>query len=167
MLNPLSQLRKRALKKTMGSLASDEAVEALVAGQLGKQPLTEGLVDFLLVFVRGADAALLSKRVGKVADLAIKQGALVHDLAGPLVTIAFGTSPGKAPEPSGNRAALLQELHRHLADDIKVLHGSVQATFGLIGGESRQSYALLLPKFDLMLGYLSQMNFGQVEEFQP
>ncbi|MFO1475467.1 MAG: hypothetical protein U1F98_02305 [Verrucomicrobiota bacterium] len=164
MLSSLFQLRKRTAGKAGGSSAPDEGLEVLLEEHFAGQSLKTGPVEFLLVYVRAETPIQLSARAGKIAELAVKQGALVQNLGGSLFLLGFGAAPLKNPPP-GNRAQLLAELKRNLGDDTRILHGAVQASFGFIGGETRNTFALLLPKLDLMLGYLSQLNFGQVEEF--
>jgi hypothetical protein len=106
----------------------------------------------------------LSVAVARVADLAVAHGAVVHDLVGALVIIAFGTHPAASPQSSG-RASLVQALREQLVSDIKIVHGASDGHYGLLGGETRMSYTFLVPQFDQILGTLSRLQFGESEEF--
>jgi hypothetical protein len=128
------------------------------------QPLVEGDIELVLVWMRGSTPAEVSARVGKVSETAINHGAVVHDLVGSLVIIAFGSLPIKQETPQA-RLALIKALRQEWVEDMKILHGAVRGFFGLIGGQPRQSHSFIVPKFDVMLSILLQMNYGQVEEF--
>ena len=116
--------------------------------------------------MRGNTPTLISERVGNVAYIAFNHGAVVHAVVGSFVAVAFGTLPTKHEQP-GDRPALVEELHQSLGDDIKILHGAGRGYFGLIGNQAWQSHSFLLPQFDAMLGVLSQLDFGQTQEFTP
>ena len=67
---------------------------------------------------------------------------------------------------SGIRSSLVDDLRGHLAGDIKRVHGAADGHYGLFGNEQRMAYSFLVPKFDAILGTLSRMEFGQIEEFR-
>jgi hypothetical protein len=89
---------------------------------------------------------------------------VVHDMVCELVVIAFGTFPASSPT-IGKRAALVEQLGRELSSHLKIIHGAADGHSGLIGSGSRMAYSFLLPHFDAMLGRLSRLEFGQIEEF--
>ena len=153
---------ERSLKKYM----RPEAIESLLAGDLEKSPMQRGRIEFVLVFVRGDKPNELSERVARVANLAVAHEAVVHDIVGALVVFAFGTLPPALPN-SGKRLSLVDVLRKELPGDLKIVHGGADGHYGLFGGETRMAYTFLVPHFDKMLGNLSRLKFGEVEEFRP
>lgn len=161
-----SLLRKRTAKKPYGNIASQESIDAFVAGGAPEQTLREGEVEFLLALVRGNTPTVLTARAGQVADIAAQHGAVVHDLVCSLVVAGFGTLPVRQ-DPPGARLALVEELRRALGDDVKILHGKGRGFFGIIANDSHPSHTFILAEFETLLAVLSQMNFGQADEFAP
>ena len=157
-------LERRKVKKAFEKLVDPETVESLLRDGAQPQQLKQGRIEFVLAFVRGESPAPVSERIARVADLAVAHGAVVHDLVGALVIIAFGTHPAASPE-SGGRASLVQALREQLVSDIKIVHGAADGHHGLLGGETRMSYTFLVPQFDHILGTLSRLQFGESEEF--
>lgn len=157
-------LEKRRVRKIFGKLVDSETVESLLCDGAQVQPLKRGRIEFIIAFVRGESPARVSERIARVADLAVTHGATVHDLVGALVIVAFGTHPSSPPE-SGGRPSLVQSLREQLAGDVKIVHGSADGHYGLFGSKTRMSYTFLVPQFDSVLGALSQLQFGESEEF--
>lgn len=145
-------------------LVDPETVESLLRVGAQPQQLKHGRIEFVLAFVRGESPAQVSERIGRVADVAVTHGAMVHDLVGALVIVAFGTHPASLPE-SGSRSSLVQALREQLAGDVKIMHGAADGHYGLFGSETRMSYTFLVPQFDQILGALSRLQFGESEEF--
>jgi len=157
-------LKKRRLRQTFEKYITPESVDSVRQNGSQRRPLTEARIDFILLFVRGESPAEISERVGKVADLAVRHGAVVHDLVGALVIVAFGTLPASSVE-SGNRLSLVDALRGQFDRDIKIVHGVADGHCGNFGNENRMSYSFLVPRFDAILGALSRLDFGQIEEF--
>ena len=158
-----SFLERRRARRILGKIVNPETVESLLRDDLQRQPLKHGRIEFVLAFVRGETPDQISDRVGAAADLAAEHGATVYDLIGPLVIAAFGTHPAASPQP-GSRSSLVAALHERLAGDIKIVHGAADGHYGLVGSERRTSYSFLVPQFDVILGTLSRLPFGQIEE---
>jgi hypothetical protein len=156
----------RKLEKGLKKCVSPEAIESLLAGNLERQPIQQGCIEFVLVFIRGDNPDEVSEHVARVADLAVAHEAVVHDIIGGLVVVAFGTLSPALPD-SRKRRSLVEVLRKQLADDLKIVHGAADGHYGLFGGESRMSYTFLVPHFDEMLGGLSRLKFGEMEEFRP
>lgn len=146
---------KRAIKKLLDPKVLANADAAAV--------FNHGRIDFVLAFVRGENAAQISERIGRVADLSMKYGATVHDLIGGLVVAAFGTLPA-CSEQSGDRLMLVNALRAELGGDIKLVHGAADGEYGTFGSSTRMAYSFTVPQFDTILGSLSRLQFGEMEE---
>jgi hypothetical protein len=157
-------LEKRRVRKTFEKLVDTKTVEALLRDGGERQPIKDGRIEFVLAFVRGESPSQISERMARVADLAVEHGAVVYDLVGGLVIVAFGTHPASPPQ-SGGRASLVQALRDMLAGDVKVVHGAADGHHGLFGSDTRLSYTFVVPHFDAILGALSRLQFGESEEF--
>ena len=156
---------KRRVRKAFERLVDPETVETLLRVG-GVQPsIKQGRIEFVLAFVRGESPSQIAERMASVADIAVENGAVVYDLVGGLVVVAFGTHPA-ASSQSGSRASLVQALREQLAGDIKIVHGAADGHYGLFGSEKCMSYTFLVPKFDVILGTLSGLEFGQIEELR-
>ena len=129
-----------------------------------RQPFTAARIEFVLVFVAGKTPEEVSERVGRVTEIAMSHDGSVHDIIGALIVVAFGTVQHGSPI-AGKRAALVEHLSRELLSHLKIVHGASDGHYGLVGSEVRVSYSFILPRFDAMLGRLSQLEFGQIEEF--
>ena len=158
-------LEKRRVRREFEKLIAPEAVESLLRDGIERQALKHGRIDFVLAFVRGEGPAQVSERMARVADLAVAHGATVHDVVGALVIVAFGTHPAPSPE-SSSRSLLVPVLREELAGDVKIVYGAADGHYGLFGSKTRMSYTFLVPEFDSILGALSRLHFGQVEEFR-
>jgi hypothetical protein len=158
-------LEKRKVRKAVGRLVRPETVDALLRNDgIGRQPFTAARIEFILVFVAGKTPEEVSERVGRVTEIVMSHDGSVHDIIGALVVVAFGTSQHSSPV-AGKRAALVEHLNRELSSHLKIVHGAADGHYGLVGGGVRISYSFVLPRFDAMLGRLSQLEFGQIDEF--
>ncbi len=155
---------KRRVKRPFEKLVDPKTVESLLNSE--PQPLKQGRIDFIVAFVGGTGADQISERVAEVAELGIQHGATVHHLVGALAIMAFGTQPVTSPAP-GSRPALVAALRDRLGGDIKIVHGAADGCYGLLGAKSTVSYTFLVPQFDRVLGVLSGLAWGAVEEFRP
>lgn len=157
-------LENRKLKKTFEKLIDSDTVESLLRDGAPPQQFKQGRIEFVLAFVRGESPVQISECIARVADVAVTHGAIVHDLVGALVIVAFGTHPSSSPE-SGSRSSLIQALREQLAGDVKIVHGAADGYYGLFGSKTRMSYTFHVPQFDSVLGTLSRLQFGESEEF--
>lgn len=144
-----------------------EAAEAVLHGDaLQSPPFTAARIEFALVFVAGKTPEEISERVGRVTEIALSHDGTVHDIIGAMVVVAFGTIPRSSPV-TGKRAELVEHLSGdgELSGYLKIVHGGADGHYGNVGSGVRISYSFILPRFDAMLGRLSQIEFGQIEEF--
>jgi len=154
-----SFFQKRAAKKALAKLVSPQAVADCLAG-FENQSLKEGQVELILAMVRGDTADLVSERVRKVAQIGTQRGACVDAAIGPLVAISLGTIPGPQTQVP-DRPGLVNELRRHLGEEVKIVHAAERGHFGLIGG---RTWGAILPHFNAMLETMTRLEFGQSEE---
>ncbi len=158
-------LERRRIKRVFGKVVNPETVEALVRGDTVDVSLKHGRIEFILAFVRGDGPAQVSDRIDQVAKLAVAHGAVIHQIVGALVVMAFGTTP--AGQESGSRSSLVPALAEVLARDVKIVHGAGEGHYGLFGTrEHSVSFTFLVPEFDQALGALSRLAFGAVEELR-
>ena len=158
-------LAKRKARRVLGKYVTPNALEAILNGDgAERQPFTAARIEFVLVFVDSKTPEEVSERVGRVTEIAMSHNATVHDIIGALVVVAFGTTQHSSPV-ADKRAALVEHLRRELSNHLKIVHGAADGHFGLVGSGVRISYSFVLPRFDTMLGRLSQLEFGQLEEF--
>lgn len=147
------------------NLASPRAVKAALSGDvMARQPLTSAHIEFVLAFVGGDNPEEISERVVKVVEIAGTHQAVIHGSIGSLVIMAFGTLRFASPQ-AGGRLSLVEHLSRELSSGVKIIHGAADGHYGLIGGKNYMSYTFLMPRFDAILGALSEVEFGQVKEF--
>ncbi|HTB85397.1 MAG TPA: hypothetical protein VK742_17250 [Candidatus Sulfotelmatobacter sp.] len=152
-------------KSVLDKYVNRDALAAILRDDGAKRPaLTAAYIECVLVFVRGDTPDEISQRIGRVAEMAVSHGGVVHDMVCELVVIAFGTHP-TGLLTAGKRAALVAQLGRELPGHLKIVHGAADGHYGLIGSESHMTYGFLLPHFNAMLGRLSRLEFGQIEEF--
>jgi hypothetical protein len=155
---------KRRVEKALEKFVTKKAAEAIAEGRyLPEMKIKAGKVDFVLVFLRGVSAEQISERMAIVSDIAIKHNGVVEGMVSALMTITFGTHPKVQHSPLV-RMTLVDELTHALGDDIKIVHGKADGHFGIFGSSKRCAYTLLVPKFDVGLGRLEQMDFGKIEE---
>ncbi|WP_395753170.1 hypothetical protein [Prosthecobacter sp.] len=154
--------RRRKLFEQYLSGATAEA--ARLSDAPAQQSFTVERVEYVLIFVEGEKPEHISAMVGQVTEMAMSHDGLVYSILGALVLVSFGGAPGPAPA-AGSRAAFVTHLSGELQRRVKMVHGAADAHHGFIGTSLRMSYSLLLPRFDAMLGALSRLEFGRVEEF--
>jgi hypothetical protein len=157
-------LRRRKIRREFGKLVDPKTFDEL-SRDLSSRPIKSGRIDYVLAFVRGENPAEISERVARVADFAATHNAMVYNMVGALVIMAFGTHPTSSPS-STDRPALVHALYEQLGADIKILHGAADGYFGLFGRESCLSYTFLVPHFDRMLAVLGRLQFGETKEYQ-
>ena len=158
-------LESRRVRRIFGKVVDPETVESLLRDGVERQPLRHGRIEFVVAFVRGESPSQISERTAKVIDIATRDGAMVHDLIGALVIMAFGTHPASIAK-SASRTSLVDDLRGQLGGDIKLVHGAADGHHGLFGSEKHMEYSFWVPNFDAILGTLSRLEFGQVEEFR-
>lgn len=158
-------IEKRKTKRALDKLLSLENVENVLRDGIGPMQYRRGRIEFVVIFIRGDSADEISKRISHVSGLTRVHGAMIDHIVGALVTVTFGVPPALAPEP-GARLRLVQSLQQELAGDIKIVHGAANGHYGIFG-ENPYSYTFLVPQFDQVLGKLSRLQFGEVDEFTP
>jgi len=158
-------LAQRKARDILGKYVKPDALAAIVRDDVTKRPaFTAAHIECVLVFVRGDTPEEISQRIGRVAEVAVSHGGMVHNIVCELVVIAFGMHPTSSPT-AGKRAALVAQLGRELPGHLKIIYGAAEGHYGLFGTESHMTYGFLLPHFNAMLGKLSRLEFGQTEKF--
>ena len=157
-------LERRRVKRVFSKLVDAETVESLLQDGGEIPPIKQGSIEFVIAFIRGESPSQISERMARVADLAMEQGAVVYNLVSGFVIVAFGTHAHPPPK-SGSRALLVQALRDQFAGDAKIVHGAADGHHGLFGSERHLSYTFVVPQFDAILGALSRLQFGEIEEF--
>src|SRR5262245_43181193 len=136
-------LEKRRVRRAFEKFVDPGSVDVLLRDGRERQPIKEGRIELVLAFVRGESPSQISERMAKVADMAVEHGAVVHDLVGGLVVVAFGTLLHAPTRPDG-RTLLVRALREHLAGDVKIVHGAADGHYGLFG-EKRLAYTFVVP----------------------
>lgn len=163
----LNFFAKRKLSRQLSEYLAPKAAQDLLDGRsLDTPKIQSGRIEFIFVFVRADSPEQLAARTGLVADAGIQHHAVVHDLVGPMVVMAFGTL-GAAEHLPTSRSELVSHLQQRFSSDIKVVHGAADGHFGLFGGDTRLSYTFTFPRFDTALATLGRLEFGQTEELRP
>ena len=124
--------------------------------------LKRGTLEVDVAVVRGDTPEVVSERMGLVAEIAMKHGAVVDTLVSSMVIVTFGMF-GQQPT-TANRDALIQELRQRLQSDIKIIHCAHHAVYGVLGS-SHFAYTFVVDGFIEMLGQLNSMQFGEAAEF--
>ena len=161
-----NQHERRRVKGIFNKMVDPEVVDSIL--QDGEKGLTlkQARVEFILVFVRDDVPSEVSERMGAVMDTAKAARATIHDVIGALVVMAFGTHPALGTN-DGSRASLVDALRSKLGADIKIVHGAADGQCGLFGSERGiMTHSFLVPHFDKILGSLSRLKFGEIEEFR-
>jgi len=154
----------RKLSRRLSKYLNPKGVQDLINGRALNPPrILSGPIEFVFVFVRADNPQQLSARLGLVADEGIEHGAVVHDLVGPMVVMAFGTLADAKHSP-GSRANLVARLQQRFGGDAKIVHGAADGHFGNFGSEKRCGYTFTFPHFDAALAALSRLEFGGTEE---
>jgi len=158
---------KRRQKNILGKYISKNVANAIVEGKpLPELGIRAGKIEFVLAFVRGDSIERNSERIALVSDLAVKHEWIVNDMVSSLliITSGYGLLP-TAQHSSSSRTILVNDLLQQLGGDIKIVHGATAGHFGNFGSSKRMSYTFVVPKFDLVLARLGQIEFGKIEEF--
>ncbi len=161
-----SFIKRRKAERALAKYLSPAAVTAFGDGRIDTRSLKPGHIEFVLVFVRADTPAQVAERMGRVADIGVEHGAVVHDLVSSLVVLAYGTHPAPSEQPFSRRA-LVKALQREYGGDIKMVHGAASGHYGNFGSPTRISYTFSIPRFDTTLAVLGRLGFGQTEEFRP
>jgi hypothetical protein len=161
----LNFFAKRRLEKQLSEYLSPEAVRDVLDGRTDTAKIHSGRIEFIFAFVRADSPEQLARRIGSVANAGMEHHALVHNLLGPMVVMAYGTlRPG---EPSSSRPQLVSHLQQQFGADIKIVHGAADGHFGNFGSEKLLSFTFTFPRFDAALATLGRLEFGRTEDFTP
>jgi hypothetical protein len=114
------------------------------------RPVNTVRFELVMVFVGGETPEEITRLVDKVTEISKSHGGMIGDILRALVIISFGDFPW-SPPVRGKRAALVEHLSRELPRQVKIVHGAAEAFDG---------------KQETMLHKLSQLELGQIEEFQ-
>ena len=161
----LNFFAKRKSEKQLSEYLNPRAVRDVLDGHTDTAKIHSGRIEFIFALVRADNPEQLAQRIGLIADAGIEHQALVHDLIGPMVVMAFGTlRPG---EPSGSRQQLVSHLQQQFGADIKIVYGAADGHYGNFGSEKRLAFTFTFPRFDQALATLGRLEFGRTEEFTP
>jgi hypothetical protein len=157
----LNYFRNRRTRKTLSEYISMEAVESVMKGELlGTLGLRSARMEIVLVLVRGETAEAVSERVGRVADIAMKQAAVIHTIISSLVVMTCGMPPAHPTAAEGNRFSLVRELAQALGENIKIVHSSRDCSYGNVGGPRRFFHTFITADLNQILAQLSSAEFG-------
>jgi hypothetical protein len=157
---------KRKLTRQLGKWLSPELVQEVLDGRALQTPkIRAGRIEFIFVFVRAESVEQLAERTGAVVDAGMEHEAVVYNVVGPMVVMAFGAH-GPPPSPS-SRSRLVGRMREKLGTTIKIVHGAEDGHFGLFGSEKFLAFTFTFPGFDHALATLGRLEFGQTEEFTP
>jgi hypothetical protein len=158
---------KRKLRRQLGEYISADAVEAIIEGRpLDTDKIQAGRIEFVFVLVRADSPEQLAERVGVVTEIGLDHDAVIHDLIGPMIVMAFGTLRAVQHSPT-SRAELVIHLQQRLGRDLRIVHGAAEGHFGLFGSDNRISFTFTFPHFDKALTALGQLEFGRTQELLP
>jgi len=156
------RLRKKYSKHHISKALIDEIIASEGTDE-GYLSLKDGLVEFVLIAVRGDTPQDISDRIGKITDIASRHHGLVDTVVSTLVAVTYGMFETQEGQ-DGNRLTLIEELERTLGDDVKIVHGSEHGCFGYLGSETRSSFTFLVPSFVENLGVLATMPYGSTKQ---
>lgn len=157
---------KSRVQRVFESVVDPKSVQSVLSGETQPLPLKQGRIEYILAFVDDTEPGPASERIGKVAELAVHHGATVYHLVGALAVLAFGTQQASS-STSDSRRSLVAALREQLGASVKIVHGAADGSYGLFGAKSGLSFTFLVPQFDRVLGVLSRLSLGAVEEFRP
>src|SRR5262245_23941964 len=119
----LEFFKKRRLRKELSKYLSLEAIQEIIDGRALDTPrIRTGPIEFIFAFVRADLPEELARRIALVVQAASDHQALVHNVIGPMIVMAFGTV--EAAQTSGLRQPLITHLQHQLPGDIKIVHGA-------------------------------------------
>jgi len=152
-------LSKRKAERQLSKL-----LKAVDVGELSSAPkIKSGRIDFIFTLLRADTPEQLSDAMSVVTNAAKIYGAIVFDVAGPLIIMAIGTH-GPVEGSSVLRAKLVADVHQRLGTNVKTVHGVADGHFGLFGNKTRINYTFTFDCFETALATLIQIQFGKVQE---
>jgi hypothetical protein len=159
-------LEKRRQKNILGKYVSKNVANTIVEGKpLPDLGIRAGKIEFVLAFVRGDSIDQNSERIALVSDLA-KHEWTVDSMVSSLLIITSGDGLfPRARHSVSSRTIFVNDLLQQLSGDLKIVHGATAGHFGNFGSSKRMFYTFIIPKFDLALARLGQIDFGKIEEF--
>jgi hypothetical protein len=165
MINWFSRcITKEQINELFSRNISPELIDAVKASKPSKlNELSEGPVEFIFVVVQGATPNETGQHLGSVAAFAKRNGWMVQDFLCNLVVLVRGVLPFKEPLAPG-RSAVAQQLIQSMRESIKIVHGAETASYGVMGGENRLTYGVLLPSFLDVMSALHALPYGQALE---
>ena len=119
-----------------------------------------GLIEFVVCYFRDDQPGRLLDFLGSVGDIGIKFEAYMDIASGAYVCLWF--RPGTPSE----RLKLVDELKSKLGDDLKLIHGSEQGSWGVFTCSKLAHYGFAIPGFDSVLGQLALLSFGEAKLFK-
>ncbi len=152
------------MKKAFGAYLTPEMAKALseaaCSSELPKVEVRE--VDFVFVSIVAPDAATYADRAGVVVEAASQCQGMVHHIV-PFVVVGFGTV---FPSPPDARQRLLEKLEALLPNLVSAVHGTVTASIGSYGSESRMDFGFWWPQATEATRQLVELSPGEIREFR-
>ena len=159
-------LEKRKTRKILEKYVKPEMAEKILNGDLEDFLRMKAVrIEFILIFVDGKSPEEISERIAKAMKITMSQDACIEHLVGQLIFATFGGVHPITPPPR-DRASLVERLRKGFPSHIKIVHGVADGYWGNVGCETRMSCTSILPEFNAILGLLSRLEFGQIEEFR-
>jgi hypothetical protein len=120
----------------------------------------------MLVQVKNDDLDETTELLASVIDVLMAKGFVIESFPVSLVIATVGF-PFKEPEnPAGICEQTARELTNKHSGKLKVLYANVSGRFGLFGHSKRMTYGPLVPRFDLILKHLVELNYGDRGEYR-
>jgi hypothetical protein len=156
---------KRKQIRQLSKYLSPDLCKAVAEGGplLASPKIQSGRIEFVFVLVRAASPHLLVARIGQVEDAGHKHCAVVHNVVGPMVVMAFGTHPS-ARHTATSRTKLVSYMQEQFGGEVRIVHGAADGHFGNFGGDRSIHYTFTFPRFEAALAALGRLEFGQAEE---
>lgn len=145
-------------RRTINAATVELDLKALAQkGQLVPYP-----IQFVLFQLRDDELAKLPFIAEAAARIAKAHKAMTIDVGSSIVLAAFGLPSDRPSSDSSDKMRFVEALTGELQGDIRVVHGTADGVFGLLGIR----FTVLFPNFAEFLSALLMTEFGSIKEFR-
>lgn len=144
-------------------VSSDEAEKFKAGGTPDRPRLEERTGAFLVVNARERPPSEIDVLHERIAA-ALPKDVIVWDTMMPLLLV--GTT-GMIAGEAKPMAPMVGSLMSAMADDVRVVYGTVTCAVGTYGGSTRLGHGTIIPGFNSLLRELLDLDFGTSKEVFP
>lgn len=159
---------RQILEQRLSKYVSPKDVKKILSGNFPDVPMHNGDIHLVIVQVKDDDLSETTELIKSVLEIMVQNNFTIQSF---LVSLVVSTSGFPPLREIKNPIQICRQTMKELTDKhpgkLKILYANIFGRFGEYGHPQRMTHGPLVPKFDLMLKQLIELNYGESAEYSP